>query len=105
MNKLLDRLAATGADLVGIDHTTDLAAAREELASRGVGTQGNLDPKLLLDGPIDAIERAAAELLEAVYSSGATTAHVVNLGHGILADTPEPHAEAFIRAVQRAAPA
>ena len=102
---LLDRLAATGADLVGIDHTTDLAAAREELASRGVGTQGNLDPKLLLDGPIDAIERAAAELLEAVYSSGATTAHVVNLGHGILADTPEPHAEAFIRAVQRAAPA
>ena len=102
---LLDRLAATGADLVGVDHTTDLASARATLAARGVGTQGNLDPKLLRDGPIDEIERAVAELLEAARSDGTATPHIVNLGHGILSETPEPHAEAFIRAVQRAAPA
>ena len=79
--------------------------ARATLAARGVGTQGNLDPKLLRDGPIDEIERAVAELLEAARSDGTATPHIVNLGHGILSETPEPHAEAFIRAVQRAAPA
>ena len=52
---LLDRLAATGADIVGIDHTTDLAEARAALGP-SIGTQGNLDPDLLRNGPIDAIE-------------------------------------------------
>ena len=97
---LLDRLAATGADIVGIDHTTDLVEARAALGACGVGTQGNLDPDLLRNGPIDAIERAAAEVLTAAKAPGG--AHIVNLGHGIMADTPEEHAEAFIRAVQAA---
>ena len=96
---LLDRLAATGADIVGIDHTTDLADARAALGP-SIGTQGNLDPDLLRNGPIDAIERAAAEVLTAAKAPGG--AHIVNLGHGIMADTPEEHAEAFIRAVQAA---
>ena len=96
---LLDRLAATGADIVGIDHTTDLAEARAALGP-SIGTQGNLDPDLLRNGPIDAIERAAAEVLAAAKAPGG--AHICNLGHGIMADTPEEHAEAFIRAVQAA---
>ena len=70
------------------------------LGARGVGTQGNLDPDLLRNGPIDAIERAAAEVLAAAQAPGG--AHICNLGHGIMADTPEEHAEAFIRAVQAA---
>ena len=91
---------AGGGDIVGIDHTTDLAEARASLGARGVGTQGNLDPDLLRNGPIDAIERAAAEVLTAARAPGG--AHIINLGHGIMADTPEEHAEAFIRAVQAA---
>ena len=73
---------------------------RLALGACGVGTQGNLDPDLLRNGPIDAIERAAAEVLTAAKAPGG--AHIVNLGHGIMADTPEEHAEAFIRAVQAA---
>ena len=72
---LLDRLAATGADIVGIDHTTDLAEARALLGARGVGTQGNLDPDLLRNGPIDAIERAAAEVLAAAKAPGGAHMH------------------------------
>ena len=84
---------------VAMEANAQTAEARAALGP-SIGTQGNLDPDLLRNGPIDAIERAAAEVLAAAKAPGG--AHICNLGHGIMADTPEEHAEAFIRTVQAA---
>ena len=58
--------------------------------------QGNLDPKLLRDGPLDKIKEETEKILQA----GGHNGHVMNLGHGIEADTPEPHAKFFVDTVQ-----
>jgi len=87
-------LARTGADIVSVDHTVDLAKARDLLPDH-VGLQGNLDPALLRDGPLDAIKAETERILAA--SKGRH--HVMNLGHGIEADTPEPHAAFFVDTV------
>jgi len=92
----LDHLAASGADMVSLDYTVDLGDVKAKYAKRGLGFQGNLDPKLLRDGPLEAIEAATMEILEAGNCEG----HVMNLGHGIEADTPEPHAKFFVDTVQ-----
>lgn len=79
---LLERLAASGADVISLDHTIDLADARQRLADAGyesVGLQGNLDPEVLRDGPPEAIVSKAEQILK----SAGDTGHVMNLGHGI----------------------
>jgi uroporphyrinogen decarboxylase len=91
----LAQLAKTGADIVSIDHTIDMAQAREILPDQ-VGLQGNLDPKILRDGPLEAIKAQTERILSMAEGRN----HVMNLGHGIEADTPEEHAAFFIRTVQ-----
>lgn len=88
-------LAQTGADIISIDHTIDYAAARA-IVPNNVGLQGNLDPHLLRNGPLDTIKQETERILEA---SGGKH-HIMNLGHGIEADTPEPHAAFFVKTVQ-----
>lgn len=43
---LLERLAATGADVIGVDWTTDMADARARIPAN-VSVQGNVDPAIL----------------------------------------------------------
>jgi len=96
--ELLERLAASGCDVVSIDHTVDLAEAKSRLAAAGydkIGLQGNLDPEILRDGPP---EKILAET-ERILSQAGNTGHVMNLGHGIEATTPEPYAALFVDAV------
>lgn len=96
--QLLERLAASGADVISIDHTIDFAEAKKRLATAGfdkVGLQGNLDPELLRDGPPEKILEETKRILDAAGKSG----HVMNLGHGIEATTPEPYAALFVDAV------
>jgi len=96
--QLLERLAASGADVVSLDHTIDFADAKQRLADAGygdVGLQGNLDPELLRDGPEEKILEATKKILAAAGNKG----HVMNLGHGIEATTPEPNAALFVDAV------
>src|SRR6185436_12149304 len=62
---LLDRIAAVGADVYGIDWRLPLDEARARLARGGAtsaAVQGNLDPALLL-GPIDRVTQQAAEVI------------------------------------------
>ncbi len=91
----LEELAASGADVVGIDWQTDPAAARRRLESAAVALQGNLDPCWLYASPAVIRERTRA-MLQAFGGRG----HVANLGHGILPDVPVEHAQAFVNAVK-----
>jgi len=91
----LEAIADTGCDVVGLDWTTDLAAARRRVGDR-VALQGNLDPCTLY-APPKVIARRVAAMREAF---GNAPGYVVNLGHGILPDIPVDHARAFVRAAQ-----
>jgi uroporphyrinogen decarboxylase len=77
----LGKIAAIGCDAVGVDWTTDLAAARSAVAGR-VALQGNLDPSALF-APPDALRAETRRVLDS-YGSG--PGHVFNLGHGITPD-------------------
>lgn len=90
------KLAETGADVISIDHTIDIEDACQILP-RHLGVQGNLDPQLLRDGPHEAIEDATIRILKSVVDRP----HIMNLGHGILADTPESNAATFVNTVHR----
>jgi len=95
---LLERLAASGADMISIDYTIDIGEAKKRLAAAGyadVGLQGNLDPEILRDGPPEKI----LEETERILGAAGDTGHVMNLGHGIEATTPEPYAALFVDAV------
>ena len=88
----LDSMAKSGADVLSVDWNTDLAEARSKLGRR-VALQGNVDPSVLL-GPGEEIRRAARAAIEKTGGSG----HILNLGHGILPNTPVENARAFVQA-------
>ncbi|MGH9774923.1 MAG: uroporphyrinogen decarboxylase [Candidatus Acidiferrales bacterium] len=93
-NHLLALLAKTGANVLSFDWRTDLSAARKVLGPR-IALQGNVDPAILLSSE-DLAGAAAAEAIEKTGGSG----HILNLGHGILPETPVENARAFVRAGQ-----
>ena len=90
----LEAMADSGADALGIDWQTDLAAARRRVGSR-VALQGNLDPMALF-GTVETIEREAERVLR---SYGTGPGHVFNLGHGVSQHTPPEHVQALVEAV------
>lgn len=95
----LEALADTGANIVSVDHTVDIALAKVLLSDKSdVGLQGNLNPDLLRNGPVSEIRRRTLEILKTLKGRRRC---IINLGHGILADTPEAHAACFIQTVQR----
>jgi len=85
----------TQADVIGIDWQTDSALARGRLPASQVALQGNLDPCWLYAPPPEIRERTHRML-----DDFGGTAHIANLGHGILPDVPVSHAQAFVTAVQ-----
>jgi uroporphyrinogen decarboxylase len=85
----LDLLAETGADVVGLGWSVDMADARERLGDRPV--QGNLDPSYLL-GDESFVREKTREVVEAAGPEG----HILNLGHGIDRRTPVENARAFV---------
>lgn len=100
---LVERMAKTGVDVVSLDWTVDMAEGRQRIAEgrqqaglngKG-GVQGNLDPAVLY-ATHDVIRERTHEILEAAGSTG----HVMNLGHGIEATTPEENAAFFIETVR-----
>lgn len=74
----LPAMAATGCAALGVDWTTDLRAARQQVGAQ-VALQGNLDPAALY-APAQRLRALVAETL-ADYGSGA--GHIFNLGHGV----------------------
>jgi uroporphyrinogen decarboxylase len=79
---LLEAIAATGPDAVGLDWRVRLDEARRRLGP-AIALQGNLDPSALL-APWEVTRAEAAAVLAAAPPRG----YVFNLGHGVLPDTP-----------------
>ena len=97
--ELLEDLADTGCDALGVDWTTDLATARELVADK-VALQGNLDPATLRESPAVIREGVARTL--ASYGKG--PGHVFNLGHGITPDIDPDHVSVLVDAVHELSP-
>jgi len=91
---LLEKMEASGADVLSIDWRLPLAEARRRTGGR-VTLQGNLDPCVLLSTP-ELITASAAKLIE----EGGGHRHILNLGHGILPSTPVENARAFVDAAK-----
>ncbi len=79
---LLEELARTGGDVVGLDWRIPLDAGWAAVGEER-GVQGNLDPAVLL-GPWERVEAATVDVLE---RAGGRPGHVFNLGHGVLPQT------------------
>ena len=85
-------LAVTGAQVLSVDWRMELDEARRKLGPN-LALQGNVDPRVLLTSP----EIVADAVRGAIAKTGGV-GHILNLGHGILPNTPVENAEAFVRA-------
>ena len=101
----LDKIAACGADVVGLDWTVNLGDARRRVGDR-VALQGNLDPSVLV-APPEAVVREGVAVLDSfgrpqrdgAGQDGGWDGHIFNLGHGISQYTPPEHVTALVDAV------
>jgi uroporphyrinogen decarboxylase len=92
----LEQIAASGADVVGLDWTVNLRDARRRTGDR-VALQGNLDPMALFGGEA-AVRAEARRVLD---DFGAGPGHIFNLGHGISQHTPPEAVAALVDEVHR----
>jgi uroporphyrinogen decarboxylase len=83
----------TGVDAVGVD--TSAPWSWMTGFARATTVQGNLDPLALVAGGA-ALDQAVDEILEAM----AGKAHIFNLGHGILPETPIAHVEQLLKRIR-----
>jgi len=93
IGNLLEIVGETGADIIGIDWRLTLSNARERLGKEIV-LQGNLDPSLLF-ATNEIISQRVIDMLAMTEGKG----HIVNLGHGLLPETPVKGIETFIKTV------
>ncbi|OAY70058.1 Uroporphyrinogen decarboxylase 1, chloroplastic, partial [Ananas comosus] len=80
---LLERMKGTGVDVIGLDWTVDMADGRRRLGN-DIGVQGNVDPALLFS-PLPVLTDEIHRVVKAAGRRG----HILNLGHGVLVQTPE----------------
>lgn len=94
---LLPLMAEAGGSVIGVDWRIALDKAWEAIGN-DKAIQGNLDPTLLL-GDSATIREAVGDLLRLTKNR---PGHIVNLGHGILPQTPVENAVALVDAVRHA---
>jgi uroporphyrinogen decarboxylase len=86
---VLERMGKSGVDIVSVDWTVDMAEARQRLEAN-IGVQGNVDPCALFGSK----EFIRDRILDTIRKAGRSK-HILNLGHGILPNTPEENAAFF----------
>ncbi len=91
----LEELAATGADVIGLDWTMDLGEVRKKIGGK-VALQGNLDPTALYAEK----DKIKEEVKKVLNSYGEGSGHIFNLGHGILPDVEPENAKALVEYVK-----
>ena len=90
---LLEAMAESGADVLSVDWRVTLSETRRRVPGKAL--QGNLDPGALLSTP-EEVSRRTRSLIGETGGRG----HIVNLGHGVLPETPIACVEAFFEAVR-----
>jgi uroporphyrinogen decarboxylase len=91
---LLGDMAATGADVIGLDWRQPISEGWRAVGhNRAV--QGNLDP-ITLFAPVEILEQRVKEVLRA---ANGRPGHIFNLGHGIVPGTPVENVQAVVRMV------
>jgi uroporphyrinogen decarboxylase len=93
---LLPAVVRSGANVLSVDWRMDLADVRKALGPK-IALQGNVDPAVLL-GPPEKIRKATLGAIGFLQGQG----HILNLGHGILQNTPVENAQLFVETGQRA---
>jgi uroporphyrinogen decarboxylase len=93
---LLPAAARSGANVLSVDWRVDLADIRKALGPK-IALQGNVDPAVLFAPP-----EKIRDVTLATINSLAGHGHILNLGHGILQNTPVENAQLFIETGQRA---
>ncbi len=108
----LKDMAPLDCDVLGLDWTVNLGAARALVGENSSGAkakalQGNIDPNVLFANPdqiATEVQRVLASFgaphqvpLDAPDATGPT--HIFNLGHGISQYTPPDHVAALVQAV------
>lgn len=86
---ILELMALSGVDVISVDWTVDLAVARERIGKH-IGVQGNIDPCALFGSQ----EYISDRIQETIRKAG-TQGHILNLGHGVLQNTPEENVAFF----------
>lgn len=92
---VLERMGKSGADIVSVDWTVDMADARQRLG-QNIGVQGNVDPGVLFGSKQLIRDR----ILDTIRKAG-DRGHILNLGHGILPGTPEENAAFFFETAKQ----
>jgi uroporphyrinogen decarboxylase len=92
---VLERMGKSGADIVSVDWTVDMADAKTRLG-KDMKVQGNIDPGVLF-GSHDLIRSRIIDTVEKAGRSG----HILNLGHGVLVGTPEDNVRYFFETAKQ----
>ncbi len=105
----LQEMAELDCEVLGLDWTVNLAAARARVgASKAL--QGNIDPIVLLADPariraevVQVLENFGPPLRAGASANGELTGatHIFNLGHGISPHTPPDHVAVLVDEVHR----
>ncbi len=91
---LLAAAAESGANVLSVDWRVDLATVREQVGPR-IALQGNVDPvRAAWPG------RGRTQCGSRRGREHGRLGHILNLGHGILQQTPVENARAFVQAGQ-----
>jgi uroporphyrinogen decarboxylase len=90
----LDWMAETGADVISLGKSHDLAQARRDYPH--LVFQGNVDEEVLRTGTPDDVRAATRRCLDA----GGGQRHIVNLNHGVDRATPVANFETYIQTVK-----
>lgn len=92
--KLAAYAAETGVDAIGLDETIDPAWA-DAMLPPGMPVQGNIDPLALITGG-----NALRDSVMRIRAAFGERPHILNLGHGILQDTPITHVQDLLAMVR-----
>ncbi len=80
---ILELIASAGSDVVGVDWRIRMDTAWQRIGHERA-VQGNIDP-LLLFAPLDVLRDRVRQILD---ETEGRRGHIMNLGHGILPQTP-----------------
>ena len=94
-----EKLASTGADVLGLDWTVNIGKVRNIIQGK-TALQGNMDPAILYANK----EKIKSEVIKVLESYGYGNGHIFNLGHGILPDVEPENAKAMVDFVKEESP-